>query len=275
MAQGDAGTATSDPRKYETEVAVFDRMTTERRRILLPFEEYVAVYRKMGLSPWLASQPADAPVLEIGCWDGLHLFNLSRITGRPGVGIDISVFSLAAAATEARRNGLPVTFAAMDALRTGFPDGTFRTIFFFNALHHFFSQGFAEVLAEVRRLLHPQGRLYLGEVSLLYPYNVLAFVGARVIKKFARVDCIERNFTDNEMGLWPGFIRRRARRVGLEVVAGSVGFFSYVTRHAVPPDDKTPRLFRAVARTCALLGYLGPEPWKHDCLHMALERRKE
>lgn len=275
VTRDEPGTPKAHPRKYDVEVAVFDRMTTEHRRILLPFEEYVAVYRKMGLSPWLESQPADSPVLEVGCWDGIHLFNLAQITKRPGIGIDISKASLDPAAQEARRTGLPVTFAAMDALRMGFPDGAFRTIFFFNALHHFFSQGFDEVLAEVRRVLHPQGRLFLGEVSLLYPYHCLAFVGARVIKKFARLDCIERNFTDNEMGLWPGLVRRRARRVGLEVVAGSVGFFSYVTRHAVPPDDKTPKLFRAVARTCALLGYLGPQPWKHDCLHMALERRKE
>jgi hypothetical protein len=51
----------------------------------------------------------------------------------------------------------------------------------------------------------------------------------------------------------------------------------YVATFASGQTTKSgpPRLFRAVARTCALLGYLGPQPWKHDCLHMALERRKE
>jgi len=260
------------PQAYSGEIAVFDRMIAEKRRIRLSLDVYAAIYRQTGILEWLGRQPVDEPALEIGSWDGLHLFNLWRLTERPGLGIDISARSLQAAEQSAREADLPIRFAVMDARQTGLKNNQFHTIVFFNTLHHFFSQGFDEVLAETRRLLHPKGRVFITEVSLLYPYYALAFCGARLIKRFARLDCIERNFTDNEMALWPGKIRRHANRVGLRVVPGSVGFVSYVTRHPLPPEDPTPRLFRAVARALRILGRLGPPSWKHDCLHMTFER---
>ncbi len=263
----------SDATAYHQDAERFDRMADEGRRTRLALPAYLRMYRAMGLLPWIESQPPDEPVLELGCCDGLHLLNLAEATGRPGLGVDVSAASLRAGKDQAAERNVPVRFARMDALRTGLPDAQFRTVLFFNTLHHFFFQGFDAALAEAARLLHPEGRLFIAELNLQYPYHVVAFVGAQVIKRFARIDCIERNFTDNEMALWPGKIVRGAQRTGLEPVDGSLGYFSYVAELPAAGSEESPWLFRAARGVCRLVGRLGPKSWRHDCLHLALERR--
>lgn len=250
-------------------------MALEGRRTRLPLEAYVAIYRGMGLMDWIEAQTPEEPMLELGCCDGLQLLNLAEATGRPAVGIDVSAASVAQGAREAADRRLPVRFAVMDALRTGFAAGRFRTVLFFNTLHHFFFRGFGDALAEAARVLHPEGRLFVAELSLLYPYHVLAFVGAQAIKRVARIEAVERNFTDNEMALWPGKIARHARRAGLEPVEGSTGYFSYVSAlPAATGDAASPAVFRAAWALCRAIGRMGPRSWRHDCLHMALEPRR-
>jgi len=256
---------------WHLEAATFNRMADDRRRTHLPLAEHLGIYRRMGLLDWLSALPPDDPVLEIGTCDGLHLLNLAEADGRPGVGIDVSLGMLRRGRDDARARHLDVRFVVSDASRLGVGDGAVRTVLFFNVLHHFF-WGLQEVLAEAARVLAPGGRVFIGELSLLYPYHVLAFGGAQVIKRVARLDAIERTFTDNEMALWPGRIADRARRVGLRPVAGSVGFYPYVTRLPPAEGETSPWLFRAAWAVCRAVGRLGPRPWRHDSFHIALER---
>jgi len=256
------------------DAALFDRIADEGRRTRLPISAYADLYRRMGLLDWLDAQGRDEPILEVGTCDALHLVNLAELTGRTGVGIDVSVASLHSGAREAAARGLPVRLAAMDALHTGLATARFRTILFFGMLHHFFFEGLAGVLAEAARLLHPEGRVFVAEPSLLYPYHVLAFGGARVAKRFARVQAIDRNFTDSEMALWPGRLTRVARDAGLVPLDGSLGYFDYVSILPQSASAPSPWLFRAACRFCRLVGRLGPTSWRHDFFHMTFQPRQ-
>ena len=257
---------------WHLEAETFNRMADEKRRTRLPLAEYLALYGQMGLLDWLDSLPPGEPVLEIGCCDGLHLLNLAEARGRPGLGIDVSLAMLRSGRAEAAQRGLDVRFVASDALRLAVADRTARTVLLFNVLHHFFFRGLDGVLSESARVLAPGGRVFIGELSLLYPYHVLAFGGAQVTKRIARLDVIERTFTDNEMALWPGRIAGLARRVGLRPVAGSVGLYSYVTRLPTAEGETSPWLFRAAHAVCRAVGRLGPPAWRHDSFYMTLER---
>ncbi|MFO8013070.1 MAG: class I SAM-dependent methyltransferase [Phycisphaerae bacterium] len=267
-----AGPKSNGGQDWHLEATTFDRMAEERRRTRLPLAEHLAIYRDMGLLDWLDTRPPDEPVLEIGACDGLHLLNLAEARDRPGVAIDVSLAMLGSGLAEARARHLDVGFVASDALHLAVGDRTVRTVLLFNVLHHFFFHGLERILSEAGRVLKPGGRVFIGELSLLYPYHVLAFGGAQVIKRIARLDVIDRTFTDNEMALWPGRIADRARRVGLRPVAGSVGFYPYVTRLPPAEGETSPWLFRAAWAVCRAVGRLGPRAWRHDSFHMALER---
>jgi ubiquinone/menaquinone biosynthesis C-methylase UbiE len=257
---------------WHVEASTFDRMAEERRRTRLPLAEHLAIYRDMGLLDWLNTLPPDEPVLEIGACDGLHLLNLAEARNRPGVAIDVSLAMLGSGLAEARGRKLDVRFAASDALQLAVGDRAVRTVLLFNVLHHFFFHGLERVLSEACRVLKPGGRVFIGELSLLYPYHVLAFGGAQVIKRVARLEVIERTFTDNEMALWPQRITALGRRVGLQPVAGSVGLYSYVTRLPAAAGETSPWLFRAAWAVCRAIGRLGPPAWRHDSFHVTLER---
>jgi ubiquinone/menaquinone biosynthesis C-methylase UbiE len=257
---------------WHLEATTFDRMAAERRRTRLPLAEHLAIYDQMELLNWLNALPPDEPVLEIGACDGLHLLNLAEARARPGVAIDVSLAMLGQGLAEARARHLDVGFVASDALHLAVGNRTVRTVLLFNVLHHFFFHGLERVLSEAARVLAPGGRVFIGELSLLYPYHVLAFGGAQMIKRLARLDVIDRTFTDNEMALWPRRIAAFGRRVGLQPVAGSVGLYSYVTRLPAAAGETSPWLFRAARAVCRAVGRLGPPAWRHDSFHMALER---
>jgi SAM-dependent methyltransferase len=256
---------------YRGDAVLFNRIAAEGRRTRLPLEWYGNLYRQMGLLPWLDGLSKDEPVLELGCCDALHPLNLSALTGRPAVGIDVSVESLRLGRREAVERRLSVHLAAMDALRTGLAAARFRTILFFGTLHHFFFGGLDEVVAEAARLLHPEGRMFVAEPSLLYPYHMVAFGGAHVIKRLARVEAIERTFTDHEMALWPRKLVRHGRRAGLAPVPGSLGYFDYVPLLPQGEGDTSPLAFRVARGVCRVIGRLGPRSWRHDMFHMTFE----
>ncbi|HEY0816812.1 MAG TPA: class I SAM-dependent methyltransferase [Pseudonocardia sp.] len=105
-------------------------------------------------------------VLDVGCGTGNLLLTLGR--SRPGVelaGLDPDARMLARAERKARRAAVPVTWRRGYAQELPFPDGAFDRVFSSLMLHHLEPDGKAALLAQVRRVLRPDGMLVLADVD--------------------------------------------------------------------------------------------------------------
>ena len=103
-------------------------------------------------------------VLDVGCGTG----NLLRSTGRQHagvelVGLDPDPKALAQAGRKARRAGLTVRFDRGFAQDLPYPDGSFDRVFSSLMLHHLDVAAKNTLLAEVHRVLRPDGRLILAD----------------------------------------------------------------------------------------------------------------
>ena len=99
------------------------------------------------------SLPPDARIVDVGCGDGFHL-DLLREFGPPGwtvEGVDLDDRAIAAA----RRRGLTVHRGRVEDV--GLPEGEFHAALLVQTVEHLADP--ASVLAAVRRLLVPGGRL--------------------------------------------------------------------------------------------------------------------
>lgn len=116
----------------------------------------------------LAPSPGEA-VLELGCGTGTALRVLAeRLAGRGRlVGLDLSPKMLAQARIKLEHTGLSerVELYQGDASAVPLPDDAFDAVFIAFTLELFDTPQIPKVLAEVRRLLRPGGRLAV--VSLL------------------------------------------------------------------------------------------------------------
>lgn len=106
-------------------------------------------------------------VLDVGCATG----NLLRSVGRQYpkvelVGLDPDPVALARARRKARRAGLDITLSRGFAQELPYPDGSFDRVFSSLMLHHLDSESKDALLAEVRRVLRPDGRLVLADAVL-------------------------------------------------------------------------------------------------------------
>lgn len=138
------------------------------RHFLLPF--YDVVHFVFGLRPihremiTLAELRDGHRVLDVGCGTG----NLLRSTGRRYrnvdlVGLDPDPKALARAGRKARRAGLTVRLDRGFAQELPYPDGSFDRVFSSLMLHHLDSASKDALLAEVRRVLRPDGLLVLAD----------------------------------------------------------------------------------------------------------------
>lgn len=106
-------------------------------------------------------------VLDIGCATG----NLLRAVGEryPGaelVGLDPDPVALARAGRKARRAGLDIRLDRGFAQELPYPDDSFDRVFSSLMLHHLDGESKDALLAEVRRVLRPDGRLVLADAVL-------------------------------------------------------------------------------------------------------------
>lgn len=141
------------------------------KHFLLPL--YDVVHHVFGLHPihqemiTLAGLRDGHRVLDVGCGTG----NLLRSTGKrcPNlnlVGLDPDPKALARAARKVRRAGLTAQLDRGFAQELPYPDDSFDRVFSSLMLHHLDSASKDALLAEVRRVLRPDGLLVLADAVL-------------------------------------------------------------------------------------------------------------
>lgn len=141
------------------------------KHFLLPL--YDVVHHVFGLHPIhlemvkLAGLRPGHRVLDVGCGTG----NLLRSTGKQHretelVGLDPDLKALARAERKARRAGLTMRLDRGFAQELPYPDGSFDRVFSSLMLHHLDSESKDALLAEVRRVLRPNGLLILADAVL-------------------------------------------------------------------------------------------------------------
>lgn len=141
------------------------------KHVLLPF--YDVVHHLFGLRPihqkmiTLAGLRDGHRVLDVGCGTG----NLLRSIGKRYptvdlVGLDPDPKALARAGRKVRRAGLTVRLDRGFAQELPYPDSSFDRVFSSLMLHHLDSTSKDALLAEVRRVLRPDGVLVLADAVL-------------------------------------------------------------------------------------------------------------
>ena len=138
------------------------------KHYLLPL--YDVAHHVFGLRPihqqmiTLAGLRDGHRVLDVGCGTG----NLLRSTGKRHpkaelTGLDPDPKALVRARRKARRAGVTVRLDRGFAQELPYPDGSFDRVFSSLMLHHLDSASKDELLAEVRRVLRPDGLLVLAD----------------------------------------------------------------------------------------------------------------
>ncbi|HET9140173.1 class I SAM-dependent methyltransferase [Actinophytocola sp.] len=139
------------------------------KHYLLPF--YDVVHHLFGLAPIhremieLAGPRAGHRVLDVGCGTGNLLRSISR--AHPGVeltGLDPDPKVLAKARRKLTRRGRTARLDRGFAEELPYPDGSFDRVFSSLMLHHLDTSAKDELLAEVRRVLRPDGVLVLADL---------------------------------------------------------------------------------------------------------------
>ncbi|GAA3624612.1 ubiquinone/menaquinone biosynthesis C-methylase UbiE [Lentzea atacamensis] len=141
------------------------------KHYLMPL--YDVVHRVAGLHGvhqqmiTVAGLRAGHRVLDVGCGTG----NLLRSTGKRHrdvelFGVDPDLKMLARAERKIRRAGLRARLDRGYAQELAFPDDSFDRVFSSLMLHHLDTPSKDEMLAEVRRVLRPDGLLVLADAVL-------------------------------------------------------------------------------------------------------------
>jgi tellurite methyltransferase len=99
-------------------------------------------------------------VLDLGCGVGRHAVALARL-GFAVTATDVSPSGLATCAAWLAREGLSATLVRHEMETIPFPDCAFDGLIAYNVVYHTTAAGMRRVLAEVRRVLRPRGRLYV------------------------------------------------------------------------------------------------------------------
>jgi ubiquinone/menaquinone biosynthesis C-methylase UbiE len=152
-------------RTKEQARASYDRMARGYDR----FARFEDPYRREGLR--LLGVRAGESVLELGYGTGTSLVDLATMAGPSGriAGVDISPGMREVARERLADRGLDdrVDLRVGDAASLVFPDGSFDAVFASFTLELFDTPEIPVVLAEVRRVLRPDGRL--GVVAMDMP----------------------------------------------------------------------------------------------------------
>jgi SAM-dependent methyltransferase len=103
-------------------------------------------------------------ILDLGCGVGRHALLFAQ-HGFAVTAVDLSPAGLGFLAGEAERRNLTISLALADVRRLPFEDASFDAILAFQSIYHVDSNGMAEALAELRRVLRAKAELYLTFIS--------------------------------------------------------------------------------------------------------------
>lgn len=115
----------------------------------------------------VAGVVAGETVLDVGCGTGTLALAAKRRVGASGSvhGIDASAEMIDRARAKSAHRGLPVTFEVAAAQSLPFADAAFDVLLCSLAVHHLPEDARAGALAEMRRVLKPEGRALIVEFS--------------------------------------------------------------------------------------------------------------
>jgi SAM-dependent methyltransferase len=113
-------------------------------------------------------------VLEFGCGTGRYLVGLRDRTGAQVFGVDMDAGLLA----RARSQGLPVARIDASRARLPFGDGSFDAVLSTNVIEHIPRPLYEQYLAEIHRVLKPDGRFAVGAPN--YPIKRLFDLGTAI-----------------------------------------------------------------------------------------------
>lgn len=121
--------------------------------------------------------------LDLGCGIGEYARAVAASLGATVVALDASQPAVAVAR---RRGSTGVEFAAGDAQRLPFPDGTFDFAYTINMVHHLKRGEQEAALAEALRVLRPGAPLVVFEINVLNP--LFRFYMRQVFPRTRRID---------------------------------------------------------------------------------------
>lgn len=147
-------------------------------------------------------------VLDVGCGTGTLAVAAARMVGPTGrvSGVDPAPRQIARARTKAARAGVQVDFRPEGIESLRFEDGTFDVVLSTLMFHHLPEELRRKGLAELRRVLRPEGRLVLADFDLGDSVALLGEAG------FATVGQDQIDFGRTHRG-WSGATVLSARRV--------------------------------------------------------------
>ena len=231
-----------------------------RRRSRWDWAEEFQEERNDVLLSMLPERP-QGRALDLGCGTGVMLDRLGTRYPRV-VGLDLSQEMLEGYDLSRLRPGLTVELLRGDMAALPLRSGSFDAVVCRSALHHMDDE--AGVLAEIARILKPDGRLVLGEPANdnLLTRAARAFVRRR--KSYGKIHTIDRAYTR-------GQLRELLAGAGLRVVREvRFGFLAYPlcdNPELVPVLPRLPfarpiaRALRALDRGLARVPLLRTQSW--------------
>jgi ubiquinone/menaquinone biosynthesis C-methylase UbiE len=111
-------------------------------------------------------QPTDA-VLDVGCGTGTLALEVARRVGSAGrvAGVDPGAGQIARAQTKSARRKAPIEFQVGVIEQLPFPDQTFDVVLSTLMMHHLPAPLKRQGLAEISRVLKPDGRLIIADFT--------------------------------------------------------------------------------------------------------------
>ncbi|MFJ2863272.1 SAM-dependent methyltransferase [Kitasatospora sp. NPDC087314] len=111
-------------------------------------------------------------VLDVGCGTGKPALRLARTSGASVVGISVSRHQVNVANANAQAQQLheQASFEYADAAQLPFADASFDAAWAFESMLHISDHH--QVLSELKRVLHPGGRLVIADFALRGPVDV-------------------------------------------------------------------------------------------------------